>query len=68
MAHKAKWSDLAVSVGLVLAGAAACVSTPTARRAVQTFDVAAFLVAVNEAALGMAPGVLIHPPHQENND
>ena len=66
MAHKAKWSDLAVSVGLVLAGAAACVSTPTARRAVQTFDVAAFLVAVNEAALGT--GVLIHPPHQENND
>jgi len=55
MAHKEKWSDLAFSVGLVLAVAAACVSTPTVRRTVQTFDVATFLVVINEAFLGIAP-------------
>jgi len=54
MTHKPKWSDLTVSVALVLAAAAACASTPAALRAVQTFDVAAFLVVINEVGLGMA--------------
>jgi len=55
MAHVAKSSDLTVSVALVLAVATACVSTPAVRRTVQTFDVAAFLVVINEAFLGIAP-------------
>jgi len=55
MAHRVKWGDLAVSVALVLAATAACVSTREAQRAIQTFDVAAFLAAINEAALRMTP-------------
>jgi len=52
MAHKAR-SDLAISVALILALAAAGVSTRTAQRATQTFDTAAFLVYVNDVGLGM---------------
>jgi len=54
MTHKAKWSDLPISVALVLALAAACASTPAAQRAVQTFDTVSFLVVINEVGLGMA--------------
>jgi len=54
MVHKAKWSDLAISVALILALAAACASTPAAQRAVQTFDTVSFLVVINEVGLGMA--------------
>jgi len=54
MTHSAKWSDLTVSVALVLAAVAACVSTRTAQRAVQTFDAAALLTFINEVGLGIA--------------
>jgi len=54
MVHKAKFSDLAICVALILALAAACVSTAAAQRTVQTFDTAAFLAVINEVGLGMA--------------
>ena len=50
----AKWNDIVISVALVLALVAACLSTPAAQRAVRTFDAAAFLGAINEVGLGMA--------------
>ena len=54
MAYKAKLSDIAISVALILALATAYVSTPAAQRTVQTFDTAAFLVVINEVGLGIA--------------
>jgi len=54
MKHKGNSEALAISVALILAATTAFVSTPVAQRTIQTFEVPAFLVGIDEIGLGMA--------------